>query len=84
MRRPLMIDAERRAKLNLLEAEKLRRIAVYRHRGSLYEFVKHFWPVLEPETPLVEGWAMHAVCVHLEAVARGEINRLLINVPPGF
>lgn len=79
-----MIDAERRAKLDLLEAEKLRRIAVYRHRGSLYEFVRHFWPVLEPETPLVDGWAMHAVCVHLEAVAKGEINRLLINVPPGF
>lgn len=27
---------------------------------------------------------MQAICDHLEAVANGEINRLLINVPPGF
>lgn len=27
---------------------------------------------------------MEAICEHLEAVSRGEINRLLMNVPPGF
>jgi predicted phage terminase large subunit-like protein len=78
------IGAEKRAKLDLLEAEQRRRVQMYRHRDSLYEFVRYFWPVLEPETPLVEGWAMHAICVHLEAVAAGQVNRLLINVPPGF
>lgn len=52
--------------------------------GGLYSFVKYFWHVLEPETPLVHGWPVEAICQHLEAVTFGEINRLLINVPPGF
>lgn len=53
-------------------------------RGGLIEFVRYFWDVLEPTTPLVEGWPLDAVCEHLEAVTFGEITRLLINVPPGF
>lgn len=53
-------------------------------RGGLIEFVRYFWHVLEPQTPLVDGWAMEAICQHLEAVTAGEIQRLLINVPPGF
>lgn len=53
-------------------------------RGGLIAFVRYFWHVLEPKTPLVEGWALHAICQHLEAVTFGEITRLLINVPPGF
>lgn len=52
--------------------------------GGLLRFVKHFWHVLEPQTPFVEGWPLEAICLHLEAVSRGEITRLLINVPPGF
>lgn len=75
---------EVRTKLDGLVVERARREAIIRHRESLYEFVRDMWSVLEPETPLVDGWAMHAICVHLEAVANGEINRLLINVPPGF
>lgn len=51
---------------------------------SLAEFVKVFWPVMEPSTPLVWGWTMDAICQHLEAVTDGRITRLIINVPPGF
>lgn len=40
--------------------------------------------MLEPVTPLVEGWPLEAICDHLEAVTHGELTRLLINVPPGF
>jgi hypothetical protein len=36
------------------------------------------------ELKLVEGWPLDAICLHLEAVTFGDINRLLINVPPGF
>src|SRR5690606_34153287 len=50
---------------------------------SLSEFVKLAWPVLEPGQPYVHGWHMDAICEHLEAITSGEINRLLINVPPG-
>lgn len=52
--------------------------------GGLHAFVQYFWHVLEPETPLVLGWTLEAVCEHLEAVTFGEIRKLLINVPPGF
>src|SRR4029077_8866993 len=52
-------------------------------QGGLIAFVRHFWHVLEPETPFVDGWPLWAMCEHLEAVTRGDINRLLMNVPPG-
>lgn len=62
------------------------RIEITRHacRASLANFVKTAWPILEPGTPLAWGWAIDAICEHLEAVTRGEISRLLINVPPGL
>ena len=52
--------------------------------GGLIEFIKYFWDVLEPTTEFVDGWALRAICEHLEAVSDGRITRLLINVPPGF
>lgn len=52
-------------------------------RRSLADFAKMAWHVLEPATPLKWGWALDAICAHLEAVSRGEITRLLMNVPPG-
>src|SRR6185312_1313962 len=52
--------------------------------GGLIEFVQYFWDVLEPTTKFVDGWAIRAICEHLEAVSAGRITRLLINVPPGF
>jgi predicted phage terminase large subunit-like protein len=51
--------------------------------GGLIDFVRRFWNILEPETKLVEGWVLYAICEHLEAVTLGKITRLLINVPPG-
>ena len=53
-------------------------------QGGLIAFIRYFWHVLEPETPFVDGWPLHALCQHLEAVTAGRITRLLINVPPGF
>ena len=51
--------------------------------ASLRNFVPLAWPQLEPEAQYVGGWAIDAMCEHLEAVTYGWINRLLINVPPG-
>jgi hypothetical protein len=56
-------------------------------RGGLLNFVRYFWHALEPKSrPLIEGWPIDAVCLHLEAITFGDVpsNRLLINVPPGF
>lgn len=52
-------------------------------RRSLANFAKQAWRVLEPTTPLKWGWALDAICMHLEAVTDGRITRLLMNVPPG-
>ena len=52
-------------------------------RRSLAWFARRAWHVLEPSTPLRWGWALDAICEHLEAVTDGRINRLLMNVPPG-
>jgi predicted phage terminase large subunit-like protein len=49
---------------------------------SLREFVKQAWQVVEPFTPFVPGWHIDAITDHLEAVTRGQIRNLLINVPP--
>lgn len=77
----------------MLQAMAQRRQAAFRRDrleetrlacGSLYGFIQEAWSVLEPNTPFVGGWAIRAICDHLEAVTRGKINRLLITVPPGM
>jgi predicted phage terminase large subunit-like protein len=50
----------------------------------LRDFARAAWPYLEPTTPLRWGWALDAICEHLEAVSRGWIRDLIINVPPGM
>lgn len=47
-------------------------------------FMRSFWHVLEPGNQFKTGWALEAMAEHLEAVTRGEIKRLIINVPPGM
>lgn len=50
---------------------------------SLHAFVAAAWRVLEPEAKFSDNWHIDLICNHLEAVTRGEITRLLINVWPG-
>lgn len=52
-------------------------------RRSLREFVKQAWHVLEPDNVYVSNWHIDAICDHLEACSRGEIKKLIINIPPG-
>lgn len=66
----------------LLDAVRTER-AVRRAEASLAEFAKQAWHVLEPNTPLKWGWALDAICMHLQAVSDGDLKRLLMNVPPG-
>jgi hypothetical protein len=49
---------------------------------SLHHFVRQAWPIVE-SAPFIDGWHIRAICAHLEAVTRGDILKLLINVPPG-
>lgn len=67
----------------ILKPEDIRACEAELARRSLADFARMAWPVLEPATPLKWGWALDAICEHLEAVSRGECRRLLMNVPPG-
>jgi predicted phage terminase large subunit-like protein len=49
---------------------------------SFRDFVRQAWLTVEPSTPFVPGWHIDAIIDHLEAVTRGDIRNLLINVPP--
>lgn len=64
--------------------ELLRRRDVRRKSERLHGFMHEFWHVLEPGVQFKTGWAIEAMCDHLEAVTRGDITRLIINVPPGM
>lgn len=64
--------------------ETLRKLDEADAEESLIGFMRHMWPVLEPGRVLVEGWVLHAICDHLDAVTDGHIRKLLINVPPGL
>lgn len=53
-----------------------------RATDDFYTFFKEFaWPVLEPTTQYIDNWHIHAICDHLQAVSRGELTRLIINIP---
>jgi hypothetical protein len=47
---------------------------------SLEGFILEHWHVLEPVRPLKFGWALRAMCKHLEAVTEGRIQFLLMTV----
>jgi len=49
----------------------------------LRDFTRDAWKVVEPSTLYVTNWHIDAVCEHLEAAVNGQIQNLLINVPPG-
>jgi len=56
---------------------------------SLYEFIagdgsgSGAWNVVEPGRRFLGNWHLEAICEYLEALYRGEIRRLVINIPPG-
>lgn len=67
----------RKIELGLRLQEKVRRQC----EESLWSFTRWAWPMLEPGREFIDNWHLHVICEHLEAVTRGEISRLLINVP---
>jgi predicted phage terminase large subunit-like protein len=51
-------------------------------RSNFSAFVRTFWHLVDP-APLVWGWAIQAVCDHLQKVTLGEFRNLIICIPPG-
>ena len=70
------IKRDPRAVQTAVDAEECRR--------SLSTFIRRAWPVIEPGTEYRHNWHIDAIAEHLEAVTRGEITRLLINMPPRY
>jgi predicted phage terminase large subunit-like protein len=67
----ILLDAVRRAKEQRLA------------ESSLIEFTKQCWTIIEPGTKFIDNWHLRAIAEHLEAVSSGEIENLIINIPPG-
>ena len=65
----------------LLNAVAIHRALVA--KGGLRKFIELAWPIVEPAAKFMPSWHIDAVAAHLEAVSRGEIRNLVINVPPG-
>jgi len=49
--------------------------------GGLYDFMKSAWPIIEGRE-MIEAPHIKIICEHLEAVTKGDIQKLIINVPP--
>jgi predicted phage terminase large subunit-like protein len=51
-------------------------------RLEFHYYVQKVWPLVEPETKFVDNWHIGLICETLQAVTRGEIQNLIINIPP--
>lgn len=49
---------------------------------SLYEFTQQAWPEIEGDFKFIPSWYLKDVCEHLEALHRGDIQDLIIAIPP--
>ncbi len=84
----MLVDpTTQRAVVAAVKAEQERRAALAAMKDEaeqdLLVFVRMFWRVVEPVTPLVEGWVLSAMADMLMAVTDGHVTRAIINVPPG-
>jgi predicted phage terminase large subunit-like protein len=52
-------------------------------KGGLKKFIELSWHQIEPAKEFMPGWHIDALCEHLEAISKGELSRLIINIPPG-
>lgn len=48
---------------------------------SLREYTAAAWNVLEPGRKFISNWHIDYICEYLEAMTRGDITRLVINIP---
>jgi hypothetical protein len=51
-------------------------------RVDFYAFIELCFHQLNPETPFLRNWHIEMMAAKLDACRRGEIRRLIINVPP--
>src|SRR5262245_33704999 len=76
-----LTDRERKERLAAALLERTLRGERARLQGSFLDFFPACSPSLD-SSAYTDGWHLHAIAEHLEAVARGQIRKILINVPP--
>ena len=52
------------------------------YRSNFSAFLRFAFRELNPNQPLIDTWHIDVLADHLERVAKGEITRLIINLPP--
>lgn len=80
--REIVASVDRLALAADQEAERLRRDPY--DVIPFIDFIRQAWPVLEGARPFVENWHIEQLAAAGERIARGEIRRAAVNVPPGF
>lgn len=65
--------------LDLIRKERERRAA----QSDLLAFTRQSFGIIEPGQDFVENWHLGVISEHLQAVSCGEIQNLVINIPPG-
>lgn len=67
-------------------AEAVRLIKIQEQAEQCADRLKTFlrvgWHVIEPGVPFQDNWHLDVICDHLEALARREIRKLIINISP--
>jgi predicted phage terminase large subunit-like protein len=76
---PQDVQRLRRLALAIQQLKKLKDVDLL--EKDLATFLRVAWAQIDP-APFVAGWHLDAIAEHLQAVTRGEILRLVINVPP--
>jgi len=91
LQRALKIRNQARAILSSRQESKSRlqeiadNAAAVRERCKTFHgFIRESWHVTEPGVTFHDNWHLGAIADHLEAVHRGEIQRLMVNLPPGM
>lgn len=51
-------------------------------KKSLYEFTKRAFPIVFPGETYQDNWHIKAICDYLQAMVDGDIQNLIINIPP--
>lgn len=68
---------------NIAESKEYKtKLALEVYRNSLTEFVRRSFGIISPNAEYSHNWHIEYICRKLEAAFRGEIKRLIINVPP--
>ncbi len=69
----------------IYDGTELQQVRLMREREaceeSLLEFIQRGWKYIDP-AKFVSNWHLEAIAEHLQAVTDGQIQRLVINVPP--